>query len=133
MMPTAEVPPPQYLAAAVGPVEKHCGADELMHAAEHLMILGFGTAVARAVPGKCFFFRGLPDWDAPLGAYSYGDMEYALEYHQKALAIIGRLIVECRNRILTDLVRFRPPSAPRTGPPDLIWPTAFVVCSTFKF
>lgn len=42
-MPTLEVPDPRYLAAAVGPTECHCSAEQLMVAAEHLMILAFGA------------------------------------------------------------------------------------------
>lgn len=41
-MPALTVPDPRFLQAALGPAQNHTTADELLAAAEHLMVLSFG-------------------------------------------------------------------------------------------
>jgi hypothetical protein len=43
LMPFLAVPEPRYLQAALGPVEAHTTAEQLLMAAEHLLILTFGS------------------------------------------------------------------------------------------
>ena len=60
LLPQLNVPDPRYLAAALGPIEQHQTAEELMTATEHMMLVAFGThysVIRRAeVVFSCFSY-----------------------------------------------------------------------------